>query len=64
MQVSSTEFKVGDKVEKVTGEYRIKGEVRAVFTKKDGVTRLVVEHEAEGGGSFLHVYGSTNLQLI
>lgn len=61
MQVSLTDFKVGDKVEKVTGEYRIKGEVRAVFTKKDGVTRLVVEHEAEGGGSFLHVYGPTNL---
>ncbi|MNE51252.1 hypothetical protein D3C81_365190 [compost metagenome] len=61
---SSINFKVGDKVKKVTGEYHISGEVRSVFTKADGATRLVVEHNAEGGGSFLHIYGPTNLELV
>lgn len=59
-----TFFSVGDKVRKVTGEYRINGEVRAVFTKADGTVRLVVEHNAEGGGSFLHIYSEANLELI
>jgi len=57
-------FVVGDKVRKVTGEYRINGEVRAVFTKADGTVRLVVEHNAEGGGSFLHIYSEANLEMI
>lgn len=55
------EFQIGDRVRKVTGEYHISGEVRSVFTKKDGQVRLVVEHNAEGGGSFLHIYGPANL---
>lgn len=58
------EFVVGDYVKKVTGEYQIYGEVRSVFQKQDGATRLVVEHKAEGGGSFLHIYGPNNLELI
>ena len=55
-------FKVGDRVLKVTGDYRIYGEVRAVFTKKNNETRIVVEHNAEGGGSFLHIYNPNNLR--
>lgn len=55
------EFKVKDRVRKVTGEYNISGEVRSVFTKANGQIRLVVEHNAEGGGSFLHIYGPDNL---
>lgn len=58
---TAVEFKIGDRVRKVTGEYHISGEVRSVFTKADGQTRLVVEHNAEGGGSFLHIYGPNNL---
>lgn len=61
MSDSLTDFAVGDKVKKVTGEYHISGEVRSVFTKADGAVRLVVEHNAEGGGSFLHIYGPANL---
>ena len=57
-------FRVGQRVKKVTGEYHISGEVRSVFTKADGVVRLVVEHQAEGGGSFLHVYGPNNLEAV
>lgn len=55
-------FKVGERVQKVTGDYRIGGEVRSVFTKANGEIRLVVEHKAEGGGSFLHIYGEGNLE--
>ena len=57
------DFQIGDRVLKVTGDYRIYGEVRSVFQKADGATRLVVEHKAEGGGSFLHIYGPNNLEL-
>ena len=56
-------FEEGDQVTKVTGDYIISGEVRSVFTKKNGEVRLVVEHKAEGGGSFLHIYGEANLEL-
>ena len=41
-------FQVGDKVTKCTGDYRIGGEVRAVFTTTAGAVRYVVEHKAEG----------------
>lgn len=57
------EFQIGDYVKKVTGEYQIHGTVVSVFQKIDGATRLVVEHKAEGGGSFLHIYGPNNLEL-
>lgn len=58
------EYIVGDYVKKVTGEYQIHGTVVSVFEKLDGSTRLVVEHCAEGGGSFLHIYGPNNLELV
>lgn len=57
-----SKFEVGDKVWKTSGDYHIGGEVRSVFTKKNGAVRVVVEHEAEGGGSFLHIYGEDNLE--
>lgn len=59
-----TDFAVGDLVKKITGDYQILGEVRSVFTKNNGQVRYVVEHTAEGGGSFLHIYGASNLMLI
>lgn len=58
------DFLVGDYVKKVTGEYQIHGTVVSVFQKIDGSVRLVVEHYAEGGGSFLHIYGPNNLELV
>ena len=54
-------FEVGDGAWKESGDYHIGGEVRSVFTKKNGAVRVVVEHKAEGGGSFLHIYGEDNL---
>ena len=62
--MSNIDYAIGDYVKKVTGEYQIHGTVVSVFKKMDGATRLVVEHVAEGGGSFLHIYGPNNLVLV
>lgn len=59
-----TKFEIGDRVLKVTGDYLISGEVRSVFTMINGAVRIVVEHKAEAGGSFLHVYGENNLEKM
>jgi hypothetical protein len=56
-------FKVGDQVTKATGDYRAHGEVRSAFTMRNGAIRYVVEHKAEGGGSFCHIYSAANLVL-
>lgn len=55
-------FTVGEQVEKHTGDYTAGGEVRAVFAMKNGAIRFVVEHQAEGGGSFCHIYSEKNLR--
>lgn len=52
-------MKIGDQVRKVTGDYQLDGEVRAVFTTKAGKERFVVEHEP----GFLHIYSEKNLEL-
>lgn len=59
-----SELEVGEHVEKHTGDYRIKGEVRAIFTTAAGSVRYVVEHKAEGGGSFLHIYNVSQLRKV
>ena len=59
----TTVFKVGDQVSKVTGKYRILGEVRSVFTRSDGAVRVVVETRADGDGTFLHIYSEENLAV-
>lgn len=51
-------FKVGDIVEKVGGDYTFKGHVVAVFTKISGAIRLVVEDDR----GVLHVYSEKNLK--
>lgn len=56
-------FEVTDWVEKHTGDYKAKGEVRAVFTiTEGGALRYVVRHAAEGGGFFCHIYSEANLR--
>ena len=52
------QFKVGDEVSKVGGDYRFDGIVRAVFTKGSGVIRLVVEDDR----GILHIYSEKNLK--
>lgn len=56
------EYDTGDAVEKHTGEYQAYGEIRACFTTSAGAVRYVVEHKAEGGGSFLHIYNGNQLR--
>lgn len=38
-------MKVGDEVEKTTGDYRYRGVVVSLFHKLNGVVRVVVENE-------------------
>lgn len=55
---STCPFRVGDQVEKITGDYRFDGEVRAVFEKRSGQVRLVVEDDR----GILHIYNPTQLR--
>lgn len=54
-----TQFKVGDKVEKVGGDYTFVGVVVSVFQKLSGAVRLVVEDDR----GVLHVYSEKNLRM-
>jgi thymidylate synthase len=55
-----SEFKTGDHVAKVTGDYYFDGIVDTVFQKQDGKERLVVEDERGA----LHIYSDSNLRPI
>jgi hypothetical protein len=62
---NAARFRIGERVEKHTGDYRVKGEVRGVFrAAPDSPTRYVVAHRAEGGGTFCHIYADANLRPI
>ncbi len=60
--IEALEWQIGDQVEKFTGDYSAFGEVRGIFTLKNGAVRYAVEHNAEGGGSFAHIYSAKNLR--
>lgn len=51
---------VGDKVEKVGGDYTFEGEIVARFQKLSGALRFVVEDDR----GVLHVYSEKNLKLV
>ena len=53
-------YNIGDQVEKYTGDYQLKGEIRAVFTNKKNQIRFVVEHEP----GFLHIYSEKNIRKV
>jgi hypothetical protein len=50
-------LQVGYRVEKTGGDYRFAGEVRAVFTKRNGVVRYVVEND----DGILHIFSAANI---
>lgn len=52
-------FSVGDKVEKVGGDYTFVGVVVSAFKKLSGVDRYVVEDDR----GILHVYSEKNLRF-
>lgn len=54
------QFKVGDLVEKVGGDYTFVGHVVAVFAKLSGAIRLVVEDDR----GVLHVYSEKILRTV
>lgn len=53
-------FKVGDSVEKFTGDYQLTGIIRAVFITSKNATRYVVEHKP----GFLHIYAAANIRKV
>lgn len=53
-------YKVGDWVEKTSGDYTFRGEVRMVGTKRSGVVRYVVEN-ADG---LMHIFSGKQLRLM
>ena len=53
------EFKFGDLVEKVGGDYTYVGEVRGVIEKKSGVFRYAVEDDR----GMLHIFAGKQLKL-
>jgi hypothetical protein len=61
---SPSQFKVGEQVEKVGGDYKVQGEVRLTGTTKAGKVLYGVEIAAEKGGSFLHIYSDANLRRV
>lgn len=56
-------FSLLDEVEKFTGDYKAFGVIVSRFTLLNGAERYVVEHKAEGGGSFAHIYNPSQLRL-
>lgn len=56
----NTQFKIGDLVEKVGGDYTFVGTVVSVFPKLSGAIRLVVEDDR----GVLHVYSEKILRLL
>jgi hypothetical protein len=53
-------YNIGDKVEKVGGDYTFVGTVVSVFEKLSGAVRLVVEDDR----GVLHVYSEKNLKMV
>ena len=51
-------YRVGERIEKYTGDYQLDGEIRAVLETRAGKLRYVVEH----GQGFLHIYNETQLR--
>jgi hypothetical protein len=52
-------FLIGQKVEKIGGDYQFDGEIVAVFTKRDKTIRIVVEDDR----GVLLVFNPRNIQL-
>jgi hypothetical protein len=60
----SPKFKIGQWVEKWTGDFTGPGIVRGISTLASGRLRYLVGHRIEGGiGEFLHVYAEGNLRM-
>ncbi len=56
----SRNLKIGDKVEKVSGDYAFTGFIVAKFTKRSGEIRFVVENP----DGILHIFSERNLMKL
>ena len=60
MQVyEPTQYEVGDRVKKVSGDYVMRGTIVGVFHKMSGVCRYNLEEDHSG---LIHIYNAGNLQ--
>lgn len=57
-KLKRSEFRLGEHVSKVGGDYRFDGTVIGVFTKLSGVVRYAVEDDR----GVLHIYSAKNLK--
>lgn len=55
------DFKVGDCVEKIDGDYKYKGFVVAAFVKRNGWAARYVVENADG---MLFIFSTRNLKLV
>lgn len=54
-------LKIGDRVKKITGDYKFNGNIVALFTKRDGKSvRVVVEND----DGILHIFSEKNIVRI
>lgn len=51
---------IGDRVEKIGGDYTFIGHIVSVFTKRSGAVRYVVEDDR----GVLHIYSEKNLKPL
>lgn len=58
-------FKVGAKFRKVSG-YTFEGEIRSIFTNRNGEVRIVGELVNEGGNgdTMLHIFTHSQISII
>lgn len=58
-------FKIGAKFRKVSG-YTFEGEIRAIFTNRNGEVRIVGELVNEGGNgdTMLHIFTPSQISII
>jgi len=50
---------LGRRIKKIGGDYRFEGEIVAVFNKRNGAVRYVVEND----DGILHIFSAANLGL-
>lgn len=58
LHVKASEFRLGEHVSKVGGDYRFDGTVIGVFVKLSGVVRYAVEDDR----GVIHIYSAKNLK--
>lgn len=58
MSEATRSLAVGDRVQKCRGDYLFPGTVRAVFHKRSGLVRVVVEND----DGILHIFSEADLE--